>query len=96
MGSLGEGELQKMYVVGQMFPKNLKNLRISRRISQERAAKHCGVSRATYAKYENGKLQPTALFAVNAAAYFDVDLMSLFQMDLTETQNSSMKNRQKL
>jgi|GEM_PF-1076239 len=61
------------------FSENLKMLRLLQipHLSQERLANKLGVSRKTYAKYEQGKTMPPAWFVLNTANYFKVSMEQL-------------------
>ena len=65
----------------QSFANALRKLRTSRlpAVSQRMLANALGVSRDTYARYENGTRLPPAWFVAKAAAYFGVSTDELLQ-----------------
>jgi transcriptional regulator with XRE-family HTH domain len=65
-----------------MLDKNLKYLRNKKRKSQEEIAMELGLSRSTWADYENGKSEPTASFLKKVSLFFDVTLDDLLMIDL--------------
>ena len=56
---------------------NLKNLRESRRISQEAVAFNLNITQSTYAKIEAGKTKLSVERLLAIAAYFQVDVREL-------------------
>ena len=52
-------------------------------LSQERLAKKLGVSRSTYANYEQGRRMPPVWFVFSTANYFCVPVEVLFQEQTT-------------
>lgn len=81
------------------FSLNLRRLRLSRqpRLSQERLAQKLGVSRATYAKYEQGRRMPPAWFVFSTANYFGVAAEDIFASRLklagTSMEDKTMENK---
>lgn len=68
------------------FSQNLKYLRLLRnpRLSQESLANKLGVSRKTYAQYEQGKRMPPAWFVLNTANYFKVSMEQLLGVQINK------------
>lgn len=52
----------------------LRELRLSRNISQEEVARHIGITRSAYSHYEINNRQPVYETLIKLAAYFDVSL----------------------
>jgi transcriptional regulator with XRE-family HTH domain len=52
----------------------LRELRLSRQISQEEVARHIGITRSAYSHYEINNRQPVYDTLIKLAAYFDVTL----------------------
>lgn len=77
------------------FSRNLRKLRLLRqpRLSQEHLAETLGVSRATYAKYEQGRRMPPAWFVFCTAKYFGVAIEELFREDITYEQSNRKDER---
>jgi transcriptional regulator with XRE-family HTH domain len=65
-----------------MLAKNLKYLRIKSKKSQKEVAQDFGVSRQTWADYENGKSEPNASLLKTIGGYFEVSLDTLLNIDL--------------
>ncbi len=59
------------------FNKNLKSLRVSGDISQEKLAKELNVSVKTISHWETGYSEPSLSQLVHLAAFFDVTLDDL-------------------
>jgi len=55
-----------------MFSQRLRDLRKSRKITQEELAKILGVERSTVGKYESTDVIPSPTILVNIASYFNV------------------------
>lgn len=63
-----------------IFAMNLRRRRmLVRGLSQVRMSRNLGVSRVTYARYENGKRRPPAWFVVKAADYFGITVEEMYQ-----------------
>ncbi|USK61294.1 helix-turn-helix domain-containing protein [Peribacillus asahii] len=57
-----------------MLAEKLKNLRNSRKFTQQYVADYLGVTRQAYAKYENGHSQPDADSLAKLAKFYDVSI----------------------
>ena len=57
-----------------MFSQRLKELRIDKKLSQEKLAKDLSVSRTTVLKWENGEHETDFHTLVKIADFFDVSL----------------------
>jgi len=70
-------------VQNDSFAKKLRDLRLSRspRLSQERVARQLGVTRATLANYESGRVSAPLWFACAAASYYGVGIGELAEID---------------
>lgn len=64
------------------LPKNLKFLRKSHGLSQQRLAETLGLKRSNIASYESGLVEPRPVNFLKLAAYFGVDPSSLAEVDL--------------
>lgn len=65
------------------FARNLKLQRsLVQGLSQSRLARNLGVSRNSYARYENGTRLPPGWFVVKAAAYFGVTVEELYEKEV--------------
>jgi putative transcriptional regulator len=72
---------------------NLKNIREQQNLNQEDLASGAGASRETIGRYERGERNPSLETALRLAAYLNLTVEELFQLDedsLTtiHTQNS--------
>lgn len=65
------------------FAKKLRELRLSRspRLSQEHAARQLGITRATLANYESGRVSAPLWFACAAASYYGIEIGELVEID---------------
>lgn len=63
----------------------IKNLRIERWVSQQELADLLGVTRQTYAKLENWKIDPTLWQAVKISEFFGVDVARFLPWDTQTT-----------
>ncbi|WP_276351490.1 helix-turn-helix domain-containing protein [Cohnella caldifontis] len=52
----------------------LRELRLSRNISQEEVARHIGITRSAYSHYEINNRQPVYETLIKLAAFFDVSI----------------------
>lgn len=79
---------QFIHVPGEeyCFSQNLKMLRLLQipHLTQERLANKLGVSRKTYAQYEQGKRMPPAWFVLNTANYFKMSMEQLLREQLNK------------
>lgn len=66
------------------FGQNLRRLRKSKGMSQERLAKKLGVTRTTVANYEAGRASPPFWLVRRAANYYGVEMSVLFQKEKEE------------
>lgn len=76
------------------FKDKLKQLRLSKNLSQEAIAKDLVTSRSTYAKWENGIRLPNSASLELIAKYFDITVEELF--DNEETTNLAIKTNDRL
>ena len=51
---------------------NLKNLRVSKNLTQKEIADNIGITEQSYQRYEYGKVVPSAIKLYELADYFDV------------------------
>lgn len=65
-----------------MLSRNLKYLRRRSKLSQEELSEKLGISRTTYAGYENGKSEPVASLLKKISVFFSVALDDLLSVDL--------------
>ena len=63
----------------------IKNLRIERWVSQQELADLLGVTRQTYSKLENWKIDPTLWQAVKISEFFWVDVAKFLPWDVQTT-----------
>lgn len=56
------------------FPKRLKELRLSKNISQKKVAETFNIADRQYRRYENGEVDAPLTFATSIADYFNVSL----------------------
>ena len=63
---------------------NLKEIRISRNLSQEELAKKVGTTVKTISSIERGIFNPTAMLAFLLALMLDVQVTDLFYLDSSE------------
>ena len=66
------------------FAKNIKYLRLKNGLNQSEAAKIVTLTRTAWSEYENGWSKPRFADLLTIAAYFDVTLSELVEMDLEE------------
>ena len=64
-----------------IFGKRLREVRKSKKITQQELADRLGIKRNTYSDWENGKTEPTFEILVKLADLFDVSLDWLFGRD---------------
>jgi len=69
------------------FPFRLNKLREKKKLLQSKMASKLGVSQATIARWENGKLEPTLSMLLKIAKYFKVSIDYLMGADI-ETQKT--------
>lgn len=62
-----------------IIARNLRTLRTFKAISQVRMATDLGLSKVTYANYENGKSTPDAEFLYKVAITYGIDMNILFE-----------------
>ena len=60
---------------------NLKKLRESKGLSQEKLGDNLGVSRQTINSIENGKFDPSLTLAIKLTKFFDEPIDSLFELE---------------
>ena len=60
---------------------NLKKLRESKGLSQEKLGDNLGVSRQTINSIENGKFDPSLTLAIKLTKYFDEPIDSIFELE---------------
>ena len=56
------------------FPERLKQIRLSKQVSQNKIATEIGISGTQYQNYEYGKKEPTLKNLIALADFFDVSL----------------------
>ena len=61
------------------LPKNLKKLRKKRNVSQQRVADMNGLTRSSYAGYENGVAEPNISTLVKLSKFFEVTVDGLIK-----------------
>ena len=57
---------------------HLRDLRLDRNLSQEQAAKMCGLSKSYYCELENGVRNPTLEVLYRIALGYDIEMEELF------------------
>ena len=60
---------------------NLKKLRESKGLSQEKLGYNLGVSRQTINSIENGKFDPSLTLAIKLTKFFDEPIDSIFELE---------------
>ena len=60
---------------------NLKKLRESKGLSQEKLGDNLGVSRQTINSIENGKFDPSVTLAIKLTKFFDEPIDSIFELE---------------
>lgn len=65
----------------KIFGARLREVRKSKKITQQELADRLGIKRNTYSDWENGKTEPTFEILVKLADLFDVSLDWLFGRD---------------
>ena len=60
---------------------NLKKLRESKGLSQEKLGDNLGVSRQTINSIENGKFDPSLTLAIKLSKFFDEPIDSIFELE---------------
>lgn len=65
----------------KIFGKRLREVRKSKKITQQELADRLGIKRNTYSDWENGKTEPTFEIFVKLADLFDISLDWLFRRD---------------
>ena len=60
---------------------NLKKLRKSKGVSQEKLGDNLGVSRQTINSIENGKFDPSLTLAIKLTKFFDEPIDSIFELE---------------
>ena len=60
---------------------NLKKLRESKGLSQEKLGDNLGVSRQTINSIENGKFDPSLTLAIKLIKFFDEPIDSIFELE---------------
>ena len=60
---------------------NLKKLRESKGLSQEKLGDNLGVSRQTINSIENGKFDPSLPLAIKLTKFFDEPIDSIFELE---------------
>ena len=60
---------------------NLKTLRESKGLSQEKLGDNLGVSRQTINSIENGKFDPSLTLAIKLTKFFDEPIDSIFELE---------------
>jgi transcriptional regulator with XRE-family HTH domain len=70
-------------VQNDFFARKLRELRLQKTpyLSQERAARRLGITRATLANYELGRVAAPLWFACAAASYYGVGIEELVEMN---------------
>jgi len=71
---------------------NLKLLRQTKKLSQERAGVNFRLPRSTWANYENGTSEPPISFLIEASEYFGITLDALLKADLTRLGKMQLKD----
>lgn len=67
------------------FKNRLKELRLSRQYTQEQIAQYLGISRSSYAMYEQGRREPGLEIIESFADFFNVDMDYLLGKKDTST-----------
>ncbi len=70
---------------------NLKHLRKSKGLTQEKLAGKIGVKRSLVGAYEEGRTEPRMQTILNICHYFEIDLDSLISIDLQNKKKASKK-----
>ena len=65
----------------KIFGERLREVRKSKKITQQEVADRLGIKRNTYSDWENGKTEPTFEILVKLADLFDISLDWLFGRD---------------
>ena len=60
---------------------NLKKLRESKGLSQEKLGDNLGVSRQSINSIENGKFDPSLTLAIKLTKFFDEPIDSIFELE---------------
>jgi putative transcriptional regulator len=60
---------------------NLKKLRESKGLSQEKLGDNLGVSRQTINSIENGRFDPSLTLAIKLTKFFDEPIDSIFELE---------------
>ena len=60
---------------------NLKRLRESQGLSQEKLGDNLGVSRQTINSIENGRFDPSLTLAIKLTKFFDEPIDSIFELE---------------
>ena len=60
---------------------NLKRLRESKGLSQEKLGDNLGVSRQTINSIENGRFDPSLTLAIKLTKFFDEPIESIFELE---------------
>jgi putative transcriptional regulator len=60
---------------------NLKRLRESKGLSQEKLGDNLGVSRQTINSIENGRFDPSLTLAIKLTKFFDEPIDSIFELE---------------
>lgn len=65
----------------EIFSKEIKELRKSRKMSQTELSQALGISLRNYQRYENGERNPSSEVIIKAAEFFDVPTNFLLGLD---------------
>lgn len=79
---------QSVQIIRQNIHTNVRRLRKRGHITQEQMAQHIGISRRTYANYENGSHSMPVDVLVCVADYFEVPLDTLVAAPEGEPQHA--------
>lgn len=71
------------------FSKNLKTLRKSRKLSQDKLARELGLKRSSIASYESKNVEPRIAVLQDIANYFDITLTDLIERDFSKDAGSN-------
>lgn len=70
-----------IYKLSKNFANNIKNERLSKKLTQKQVAEAIGIKTQSYQAYENCITMPTAENILKLALFFEASIDELFELD---------------
>lgn len=73
--------MKKEDALKKILMQRMRELRVERKLSQDKVAEELGVSRSTYTYYETGKTTPSVYTLLKLAEWYGVSVLSFLGQD---------------